>query len=89
MPPAIGVEKQAQAVGETGLDVQIHESRPAGYARVGVGHAQRRALLRGQDVLDIRGALERVHDRTLGGPRVSKYVADTLGAEDLHEGVFA
>ena len=81
--------KQADAVGQAGLDVEVDERGPAGGAGIGFGHAHDHALLNREHVLQVRKVLEGIEQRTFTGAGVAEYVLDTLRPQHLHYRLFA
>ena len=84
-----GVGKQADTVRKAGLDVQVDEGGLATIARVGIGHAHRRALLHREHVANVRVVLQLVNDWPFAGTRISENVIHALSAEHFHERTLA
>ena len=78
-----GVVQHAEGVAEPRRDVDLDEGRPASDARVGVGHANRHALVQRQHEFHLRVVAQGVHEPLLGGARVAEDAAHPIGHELL------
>ena len=85
-PAGIGVEQQAHPIRQTRIDVQVDERDVAGGSGIAVSHTHGDAFLRGENVLQVRRAIQRIHQRALGGAGVAKHVAHALGTQRLDDG---
>src|SRR5579883_2128466 len=79
------VEDVAEAVGEAGRNVEVHDGRGPRRLGVAVGHPHRDGVVQPQDVRDVPVLGEHLHEVQLGGPGVAEDVPDTPLAQHLEQ----
>ncbi len=80
-------DEHAHGVAEAAHRVQVDEGGATRGERPAVGHADRRRLLKPEDVANVRRVDERVHERHLGRAGIAEDVGHALVAQDVEQNV--
>ena len=80
-------DQHAHRVAEAAHGVQVDERGAARRQRPAVGHRHRRRLLQAEDVGDVGGVDQRIHQRHLGRAGIAEDVGDPFVAKDVEQNV--